>query len=134
GHDLREVLAEVALLYQHEAGLTNVEIKTEIPADVPLVRGDRVALREVFANLIQNGVHAMPRGGPLKIGLAVPAPARPPAPDGVPAAPSADVLVSVVDGGLGIPAENFDRIFQPFFTTKPRGTGLGLAIARHKIE
>lgn len=118
-NDLRELLAEVALLYQHEAGLTSVEIRTEIPAEVPLVRGDRVALREVFANLIQNGVHAMPRGGPLAIKVVT---------------SGDEVQVLVIDGGVGIPAENLERIFQPFFTTKPRGTGLGLSIARHKIE
>lgn len=130
GLDLREMLSEVALLYQHEAGLTGVEIRTEIPASVPLVRGERVALREVFANLIQNGIHAMPQGGPLAVHVRAPAPPRP---DEAPEK-SEDVLVVVVDGGVGVSPENLERIFQPFFTTKPRGTGLGLAIARHKLE
>jgi signal transduction histidine kinase len=107
---------------QHgEAGLTQVEIRTDIPQEVPLVRGDRVALREVFANLIQNGIHAMPEGGPLAIRVAV-------APD------APEVTVLVIDGGKGIAAELQEKVFQPFFTTKPRGTGLGLSIARHKLE
>ncbi|MBI3725344.1 hypothetical protein HY251_15535 [bacterium] len=128
--DLGEVLSEVAVLYQHEAALFGVEIATDRPASLPRARGERTAAREVFANLIQNGVHAMPRGGVLSIALAFPAPER----AGEPADSHDFLLVTVKDGGIGIPEEHLERVFAPFFTTKPRGTGLGLAIARHKVE
>ncbi len=117
--DLGEVLAELAILYQHEAALTGVEVRVASHAHLPRVRGDRAAAREILGNLIQNAIHAMPRGGVVQIELQ-------PQPD--------DVLVTVTDGGIGIAAEHIERVFAPFFTTKPRGTGLGLAIARHKIE
>jgi signal transduction histidine kinase len=123
--DLREVLAEVAVLYQHEAALFGVEIRTACPAQLPRAKGERKAAREVFANLLQNGIHAMQRGGVLVVDVAWPAAA----------ADTPDLaLVTVADGGTGIASEHLERVFAPFFTTKPRGTGLGLAIARHKIE
>lgn len=140
--DLREVLAEVALLYQHEAALFGTEIRIRCPASLPRARGERVAAREVFANLLQNGIHAMPRGGVLAVDVVHPAPAptSPPAEGQEPAPPPAPATspelayVTVADGGVGIAPENFERVFAPFFTTKPKGTGLGLAIARHKVE
>ncbi len=117
--DLAAVLSEVALLYQHEASLTQVEIQTQVPAGLPRAKGDRAAAREVLGNLIQNAIHAMPRGGVVSVTLE----------------PSEDVvLVTIADGGTGVAAEHLERLFSPFFTTKPRGTGLGLAIARHKVE
>jgi signal transduction histidine kinase len=126
GVDLREALAEVATLYQHEAALFGVEIAIACPASLPRAKGERQAAREVFANLIQNGIHAMSRGGVLAVDVAFPAPG---------AADAGEVAVlTVADGGTGIAAEHLERVFAPFFTTKPRGTGLGLAIARHKVE
>jgi signal transduction histidine kinase len=117
--DLGAVLSEVAVLYQHEASLTSVEIRIEAPPQLPRAKGDRAAAREILGNLIQNAIHAMPRGGVVAVKLE----------------PSEEeVLVTVADGGTGVAPEHIERIFSPFFTTKPRGTGLGLAIARHKVE
>ncbi|MEZ0227973.1 MAG: ATP-binding protein, partial [Planctomycetota bacterium] len=121
--DLGEVLAEVAVLYQHEAALTNVEIRTDSPAVLPRAKGDRAAAREILGNLIQNAIHAMPKGGVVSVSLEKRGPASDQA-----------IGVTVTDGGVGIAKDHLERIFAPFFTTKPRGTGLGLAIARHKIE
>ncbi len=142
--DLPEVLSEVALLYQHEAALTNVEIRVEAPAALPRARGDRAAAREVLGNLIQNAIHAMAKGGVVSVSLA--ASEEPPGDDdaasvreggsaqGGASSPRDVVVVTVADGGTGIAPEHQERLFAPFFTTKPRGTGLGLAIARHKVE
>lgn len=117
--DLGEVLAEVAVLYQHEAALTNVEIRAESPPVLPKAKGDRAGAREVLGNLIQNAIHAMAKGGVVAVSIAL---------------KGEELLVTVADGGAGIAKEHQERVFAPFFTTKPRGTGLGLAIARHKIE
>jgi signal transduction histidine kinase len=117
--DLAAVLGEVALLYQHEASLTAVEIRTETPVRLPRARGDRAAAREVLGNLIQNAIHAMPGGGVVAVTLE---------PSDV------EILVTIADGGTGVAPGHLERLFAPFFTTKPRGTGLGLAIARHKVE
>ena len=82
------------------------------------VNGDPVLLDQVFTNLIQNALEASRDGEVAVRGLMN---------DGA-------VQVMVTNGGAAIPPELQERIFQPFFTTKPRGTGLGLAIARQVVE
>ncbi|PYM97631.1 MAG: hypothetical protein DME07_24940 [Candidatus Rokuibacteriota bacterium] len=82
------------------------------------VDGDPVLLEEVFTNLIQNALEASRDGAVTVQGLMN---------DGA-------VRVTVTNEGAAIPPELQERIFQPFFTTKPRGTGLGLAIARQIVE
>ena len=86
----------------------------------PTIKGDEVFLRQVFMNIIQNAVEAMPQGGVLTIEI-------------VPSAdPGRGVDIVISDTGHGISEDIIDKIFLPFFTTKERGTGLGLAIV-HKI-
>ena len=91
------------------------------------VRGDRVLLRQAVLNLILNGVDAMDPGG--RLGIRVEAAEGTGAWEGRPM-----VRVCVEDNGKGIPEEDLDRIFDPFFSTKSRGTGLGLAIVNNIIE
>jgi len=87
---------------------------------LPAAWGDAFRLNEVVMNLIQNALEATPADGVVEV-FAEPA--------------TGDrVRVSVRNTGGGITQELKDRIFQPFFTTKPRGTGLGLAIARQIVE
>ncbi len=83
-----------------------------------IVRADPHLLHQVWMNLFQNAVEAMPRGGELT--------AR------VLGGPTAGVEVS--DTGTGFPPDQVERIFKPFYTTKTRGTGLGLAITRKNLE
>lgn len=87
-------------------------------ADVPSVLGDPERLQQLFLNLFLNAADAMPDGGLLRLGLGV---------DG-----EGDVVVRVADSGTGIPAEERERIFDPFVTSKPagEGSGLGLAVAQ----
>lgn len=80
------------------------------------VEGDEDQLRQVFTNLIVNGLQAMPEGGELLV-------------DAEPDGAGGCVRVTVRDDGCGIKAEDLDRIFTPFFSTKSRGTGLGLAVS-----
>ena len=94
----------------------------EFAPDTPIIYADRQKLRQVFLNLLTNANDAMPQGGTLTLRTA-PATLA----DGKPA-----VLIEFADTGVGIPAENLERIMEPFFTTKEegKGTGLGLAICR----
>ena len=80
------------------------------------IEGDKDQLRQVFTNLIVNGLQAMEGGGTLTLDLA-------------PDREGAFVSVRIEDRGCGIPDGNLEKLFTPFFSTKPRGTGLGLAVS-----
>ena len=86
--------------------------------------GDRVQLQQVLLNLIMNGVEAM-RGVTERT--------REPTVSSALAEPSS-VLVAIEDTGTGLNPAVADRMFRPFFTTKPEGTGMGLAICRSIVE
>jgi two-component system NtrC family sensor kinase len=108
-------IQEVARLLHRQAAVRNVDFHVSIPLDLPLVFADLTELEQVLVNLINNSMHAMKNGGKISIA----------------AKRSADeVSISVRDEGAGIPKDDLDRIFQPFFTTKPvgEGTGLGLSV------
>jgi len=112
---LDETARECARLVANEALLANVEIRTEIPADFPRVRGNPRDLQQVFLNLFLNAIQAMPKGGTISV-------------RGTEAGPN-EILVDVVDTGVGIPEQNLASIFDPFFTTKEVGVGTGLGLA-----
>jgi len=80
------------------------------------MEGDEDQLRQVFTNLIVNGLQAMPEGGELVV-------------DAEPVDTEGKVRVTVCDQGSGIREEDLGRLFTPFFSTKPQGTGLGLAVS-----
>ena len=83
--------------------------------------------RQALLNIILNGIQAMPQGGALTIhGEIIEKTIQRDHPR--------TLRLAIRDTGVGIPRENLDRIFSPFFTTKHRGTGLGLAITRSIIE
>lgn len=122
--DLAAELREVVALAAGEAATRGVRLEL-VPAELPPVRGDREKLRQVFLNLILNGVQATGRGGRLTISSG-----RHGAGDGTPAG----VELIFADTGDGIEPDVLPRIFEPFFTTKSGGTGLGLAITQKIIE
>jgi two-component system NtrC family sensor kinase len=80
------------------------------------VEGDRDQLRQVFTNLVINGLQAMEGGGVLSLDMSRDE-------DG------GQVCVTVTDSGSGILPEHLEKLFTPFFSTRPRGTGLGLAVS-----
>jgi two-component system NtrC family sensor kinase len=80
------------------------------------IEGDRDQLRQVFTNLIINGLQAMDGGGTLTLDL-------------LPDQAGHSAEIRIADCGCGIPADQMEKLFTPFFTTKPRGTGLGLAVS-----
>jgi signal transduction histidine kinase/CheY-like chemotaxis protein len=98
----------------------SIQISSDIPQDLPAVRGSASDLRQVFLNLLLNAADAVGHHGIIRIACAI---------------EDAAVVVHVSDNGSGIPAEYSGRIFEPFFTTKgPHGTGLGLSTAREIME
>jgi PAS domain S-box-containing protein len=120
--DLNEIIREVLALTASELRDGAVTIDTELAADLPAARGDRVQMQQVILNLIMNAVEAMSM---------VPVPRKlliksAPHPEGV--------LIQIQDSGAGLCPEKVGRIFEPFFTTKPQGVGMGLSIARSVVE
>ncbi len=94
-----------------------IDLRTDLGAELPTIRGAESEIRDALTNLIFNAVDAMPNGGPLTLRTGA-----------VPGAVSGAVCVEVSDTGVGMDEETRRRCIEPFFTTKgERGTGLGLA-------
>lgn len=100
-----------------------VEIRTEIPPELPEVRLDARMVRQALLNVVINGLQAMPRGGTLTVAAATDV-----------ANGKRWARIDVKDTGPGVPPELATKIFQPFFTTKATGTGLGLAVVKRIME
>jgi two-component system NtrC family sensor kinase len=120
--NVNELVEDVIGLAEGEARLSNIEITRRYDEDLSLIYSDPFQLRQVFVNLINNAIEAIKKGG--EIGVETGTGER------------GWVSIKVMDTGIGIPAENLDKVFDPFFTTKPpgEGTGLGLSICHGIIE
>lgn len=115
--DLAALVDEVLALSIPAEARARLTVQRAIAPDAARVRADPTLVRHVLGNLVANAVDAMPGGGALTVR----------------AARAQDALsIAVADTGAGIGAEERKRVFEPFYTTKPRGkgTGLGLAISR----
>jgi PAS domain S-box-containing protein len=121
---LNDVIAEVLALVDGELRRHGVALHTDLAADLPPVRADRVQLQQVLLNLLLNGIEAM--RGVTERPRALVVRSRKDGAEGV--------LVAVQDAGTGIAPQDLERVFTPFYTTKPAGLGLGLAISRSIIE
>ncbi|GAB4375856.1 MAG: hypothetical protein Kow0042_21620 [Calditrichia bacterium] len=102
--------------------LSDQRIAVNVPDDLPHVRADRDALRQVLINLIQNAVDALHESGRVEISALVSQNRR------------KQVTIRVEDNGQGIPPEVLKKIWEPFFSTKARGSGLGLTISKQLTE
>jgi PAS domain S-box-containing protein len=122
--DINDVVKEVIALVQREVDSHQVSLRIEFAPALPMILGDRVQLQQVIINLVMNGIEAMQsvtdRPRELTIRSHQDETHR--------------VLVTVTDSGTGISAENVDRLFDAFFTTKSSGMGMGLSICRSIIE
>ena len=121
--DVNEVIREMIVLLRGEATRYKILLRTELAPDLPSILGDRVQLQQVLMNLMMNSIDAMKEVDGARE-LAVTSQT----------AESEQVLVSVSDSGVGLPAQQVDQIFDAFFTTKSHGTGMGLRISRSIIE
>lgn len=118
---LATVLDSSLSLIQHQLVRKQVAVAVDLAADLPAVQGDGDQLKEVFVNLLLNAAQAAPPGGRIRVQAA--------AHDG-----GRWVVVEVTDDGPGIAEGQLERVFDPFFTSKPDGTGLGLSTARRTVE
>ena len=117
-----EIEKTFELIYYH-LRKHNISIMRQFARDVPQIHADRQQLRQVFLNLFNNAVDAMPRGGMLTIIVAVNAEGK-------------KIRIEIADTGTGIPPEILSKVTEPFYTTKleGKGTGLGLAICRRIVQ
>ena len=116
--DLRHALDESLLLSSPALQFRHIQVRADYAAYCPTIYGDAGYLRQVFLNLINNSMDAMPQGGGLRLRLRYPAPGN-----------GDQVTVEVEDTGVGMNAETLAHIFEPMFTTKFIGTGAGLGLA-----
>jgi signal transduction histidine kinase len=115
---LKALFDEVVPIVRPEAERTGVHLVVE--CDSPDVNGDPAMLRQAFLNLALNGCQAMPNGGTLRIRC-----------EGV---RNHRVAITISDTGVGIKPEHLERIFDLYFTTKPRGSGIGLSMVFRTVQ
>jgi len=120
---INDAILEVLALTRTEAANNSVSVRTQLAEGLPRVQGDRVQLQQVVLNLIINAIDAMRDVGDGTRELLVSSNNEP---DGV--------LVEVRDSGPGFAPAALERVFEPFYTTKPEGMGMGLSICRSIIE
>jgi signal transduction histidine kinase len=119
--NVNELVSEMLALLRTEATQHAVSMRTDLALDPCVVTADPVQLQQVLMNLMLNGIEAMSdSGGELTITSRVDE-------DG-------QLTISVTDTGVGLPLQQSDQIFAPFFSTKPQGTGMGLSISRSIVE
>jgi C4-dicarboxylate-specific signal transduction histidine kinase len=118
--DLEQLVDQVKVLVHTQMMSRRVSLEVALPADLPLVRGDRVHLQQVLLNILINGADAINgcEDQPRRIEVS----AR--------RGDEGMVEVAVSDTGHGVPKEKLDQLFETFFTTKADGMGMGLAISR----
>ena len=121
--DINVVLREALPLVSRELASQNVAVRMELAPDLPLISGDRVQLQQVIINLVLNAIEAMQSVTDRPRELLIRS-----------AQDERGVVVTVTDCGVGFAEENVERMFSPFFTTKPSGMGLGLSICRSIVE
>ena len=119
--ELKKIINEVTGMVEQKADVHAIEIIKDIPEDAPNIKGDPSQLEQVFLNLFNNAIDAIierygASGGRLEVALA--------------AGANESAIIRVSDNGGGITEENMNKVFSPFFTTKPvgKGTGLGLSV------
>jgi signal transduction histidine kinase len=121
--DLRATVKSTLALMQHALRTANIHVRVELPDALPILTGDPTLINQVLLNILKNASEAMESRGGGTIDIAVRL-------DG------SCVLVEVRDDGPGMSAEVRQRLFEPFFSTKPagHGAGLGLSICRRILE
>lgn len=117
--DIAGVIQDALPLVKGQARMSNVEISVDCPAGIPLVLVDPDEMRHALVNLINNAVFVMPKGGTLSVRCM----------EGKDFAGSKIVAVELIDTGHGIPEEHLDKIFDPFFATRPNSEETGLALS-----
>lgn len=119
--DINKSIQSAVALAQHEIISRGAGLTLDLSDDLPVIQASPTHIQEVWVNLIMNALDAItPQEGKIALSTGL---------------RGGDIVVSVSDNGSGIPQERLDKIFDPFYTTKPasRGTGLGLSLAQRIV-
>ncbi len=119
---LDTVLKEAITLVEKQAHDQDVSLEADWPSELPVLQADARQLKTAFVNILTNAVQAMPQGGSLRVTTELKN------------GPDPRIEMRFADTGPGIPVEDRERIFAPYFSTKATGFGLGLAITRKVVE
>jgi len=122
--NINEAIQDVVGLIRDEVRGKHVRLKTELADGLPPVMGDRVQLQQVLLNLVMNGVDAMSTVEGRARELVIKAQND----------QGGQVRVEVQDSGVGLNEDSIQKIFNPFYSTKPAGMGMGLSISRSIIQ
>ena len=114
--NINDLLQKCIMLSQHKLALQNIQLKTNLSHEIPMVLGDFNQIQQCIINLVFNAIDAMPDGGALTIESSLDSRKE-------------VVLIKVGDTGCGIPKEAIPDIFDPFYTTKKEGKGVGLGLS-----
>lgn len=117
--DLAGLMRRVMIILREVPAFRGIDVQFEPPADGIEVAADEAQIQQVLMNILINAAHACDAVGRITCRIR---------------AMPADALIEIEDNGVGIPPENLERVWEPFFTTRARGTGLGLAICKRIVE
>ena len=121
--DINQTIREVIGLARNEIQRNGVALETQLSDDMPLIFADRIQLQQVMLNLMMNAIEAMTQvTTPRELLISSEAD------------DSKGVVVVVRDSGPGLDSKSLERLFEPFYTTKPQGMGMGLAICRSIVQ
>jgi PAS domain S-box-containing protein len=125
--EVKNLVAEILPLVRHELDSRRVVLETVLSDNLSPVLGDRIQLEQVLLNLVMNGMEAMHQIPEDRRHLSIATQSQ--VSDG-----KALILITVMDSGSGLSAEDLPRLFETFYTTKAEGMGMGLAISRSIVE
>ncbi len=117
--NIDELVREVCDLTREDLKSHTIAIECQTETGAKMITGDRDKLKQVLLNLVKNGAEAL--SGPGTVTLSS-------------KSEEGNIVISITDGGQGIPPELREKIFSPFFTTKTQGTGLGLCISKRIVD
>ncbi|WP_066295643.1 ATP-binding protein [Bacillus sp. FJAT-29937] len=118
-YNINEILKEIEPILQSEANYMNVQLSISYSNNDPHISCVKDHLKQVILNLSKNSLQAMPNGGKLTISIE---------------SDSASCMIDVKDTGIGIPMEELEKIFHPFFTKKKDGSGIGLTVCKRILD
>jgi len=131
---IAQVLHDAVAVAERKVPRGEVTVRINVGEKLPLIRGDQHQLCHLFGNLLINALEALGGKGTVSISAREALQEAEPVEDSEPREAARTLVVEVADDGPGVPADILDRIFNPFFTTKPLGSGLGLSIVRKVVD